>query len=302
MRTHYIMSDTAQAQGSNTSAPGISGAIPSDASASPDADAGEATHTPIEKVIMAAIDSAGVANRSASVAAASTENLLVAVGELGVITKRARTVSVIVLAVSAVLLIASAGAFFTVSVQLNGRLKQVNHALTIVTKRALELGVNIEKMQRLDALVAELEVQQRADKIEKIGSRMDAALAALADLKAQLTPAAAEKPLKPVEPPSTVVLAQIRAFEAQAQAQSRQIAKLSDQIQALRVEVGKMPGLVRSIESPLARPSEKPRAPAPPAPVAVATEKREREIRPDPKGADFIQYPAPQQDASTKPR
>ncbi len=290
MRTHYIMTDSAQPQDSNTAAPALTGEISSDA------DAGEASQTSLEKIVTAAIDSAGVANRSASVAAASTENLLVAVGELGVITKRARTVSVIVLSVSAVLLIASAGAFFTVSVQLNSRLQQVNHALTIVTKRAVELGVNMEKLQRLDTLVADLEIQQGADRIEKIGSRMDAALA---DLKTQLT---AVSTAKPVEPPSTALLAQSKAFEVQAQAQSRQIAKLSDQIQALRADVGKMPGLARGIESAVARPSEKPRAPAPPAAVVVATEKREREIRPDPKGTDYIQYPAPQPDASTKPR
>ncbi len=200
------MSDSAQAQGSNISAPEITGEIPSDANASPDADASGASHTSLEKIVTAAIDSAGVANRSASVAAASTENLLVAVGELGVITKRARTVSVIVLSVSAVLLIASAGAFFTVSVQLNSRLQQANQALFIVTKRAVELGVNIEKMQRLDKLVAELEIQQGTDRIEKIGGRVDAALV---DLKAQLT--AAISVAKPVVPSSAAVPAQTRA-------------------------------------------------------------------------------------------
>jgi hypothetical protein len=292
------MTETAPSQDSPQPASDLEVEIPNE----PQTAAGERgvveSHTSLEKVVSVALDSANVANRSASVAAASTENLMNAVGEISAITKRARTMSVIVLSISALLLIASAGAFFTVSIQLNSRLKQVNGMLVAVGKRSVELGENIEKLQRVDTLVAELEIQQGGDKIEKIGGKIDAVMT---EMKMQASAAATAKPTKAIEPSTQALSTQIRALEAQSQSQSRQIAKLADQVQATRTDLAKVPGLVRGVESLVSGLNEKSRVPAPAGPVVAATVQREREIKADAKGKDFIQYRALQLNATDKP-
>lgn len=270
-------------------------------------------HTSFDKIVETVLNSAGVANQSASLAATSTENLLNAVGDLNAITSRARVTSMVVLFTSALLLAASAGAFFTVSVQLNSRLTQTNSTLAIVAKGAGNLNADLEKWKRLDKLI-EMEGQKTSEKIEKLETKIDTAIS---DLKKQATvaPAQPEKSNKQEELRNKALTDLIRNLETQTQSQARMIAKLTEQVQVSRAEVSKILGAVRSVDIQIANLHEKQRS-APPAPqpppvahmiaqppvASIATQVREREKSPTQKNKDYIQYRAPETESQPSPR
>ena len=308
------MSENDKPQHANTAPSAIEADIPFD---SPEHGAGnpETTgHTSFDKIVETVLNSAGVANQSASLAATSTENLLNAVGDLGAITSRARVTSMVVLFTSALLLAAAAGAFFTVSVQLNSRLTQANSTLAIVAKGAGNLNADLEKWKRLDKLIEEMEGQKTSENIEKLETKIDTAIS---DLKKQATvaPAQPEKSNKQEELRNKALTDLIRNLETQTQSQARMIAKLTEQVQVSRADVSKILGAVRSVDSQIANLHEKQRSapPAPqPAPVAhmiaqppvasIATQVREREKPPTQKNKDYIQYRAPETENQPSPR
>ena len=298
------MSETEKSANNEVTSPGLEAEIPTDHPDNPDNMSGKAGQTSFEKVMEAALDSAGVANRSAGLAAASTENLLNAVGNLEAVTARARMTSMIVLFTSTLILVASAGVFFTVSAQLNRRLTEANSTLTVMTKRAVDLKADLDKLKQLDTLIAELEAQKSNENFEKMGSKIDIALS---ELKKQLAspPISPEKSSKSEEIRHKALMDQIRNVEMQSQSQGRIIAKLAEQFQASRGEASKILGSMRAVDEQLARLHEKQQlAPVPArAPLAsVAAPSREREKQLESKNKDYIQYPVPNADNPSKAR
>ena len=279
-------------------------------------------HTSFEKIVEAVLNSAGVANQSAVLAATSTENLLNAVGDIGAITSRARVTSMIVLFTSAVLLAAAAGAFVTVSVQLNGRLTQANSTMAAVAKGAGMLNEDLEKWKRLDKIIEELDGHKTLESIESIGAKLDLALAELTK-QATASPPQPEKSNKQEELRNKELVDQIRKLEMQNQSQARMLVKLTEQVQVSRAEVSKLLGAVRSVDSQITNLHERQRSapPAPQLPVAsitptpaisrptpqpptpgITSQDRERKKDPDPKNKDYIQYRAPDTENPPKPR
>ncbi|MCX7144364.1 MAG: hypothetical protein NT123_25700, partial [Proteobacteria bacterium] len=108
---------------------GINATIPLAAASSTATPPGTPPDAGLDELVAVVLDSAGVANRSASIAASSTESLLTAVGDLNKVISRARIMSAIVLGAAALSIVAAAGALFAVSVQLSSRLAQTNATL-----------------------------------------------------------------------------------------------------------------------------------------------------------------------------
>ena len=264
---------------------------------------GVASNASLDTLVSVVLDSAGVANRSASIAASSTESLLTAVGDLGKVVARARMTSIFVLGVAALSIVAAAGALFSITVQLSSRLTQTNATLLAVGKRAVEMNTGIEYLKHIETTLAEIASKQGSDQFQKLEAKIDATLT---EIRKPVAVTQAEKP--PVEKPAKqnderyqALLTQIKALDAQAQAQTRSIARMSELIAASKAELSKTMGIARNVEIQLANFNERQRPPAQvPAPSAPAP--REREKPPEQKSKDYIQYSAPQPDKSDKPR
>ncbi len=283
-----------------------SGTEPALAVASPgstQAHSGEPEATSLDALVNVVLDSAGVANRSASIAASSTESLLAAVGDLGKATSRARMTSAVVLGVSALSIVTTAGALFAVSVQLSGRLTQTNATLLAVGKRAVEMNTGIENLKRIETVLAGIANKQGPEQSQKLEAKLDAALA---ETRKPTAAAATENTAKQDDARHQSLLTQIKALEAQTQAQGRSITRMNELISASRAEVSKTLGVARSLEILLTNFNEKPRLAATGQTPPVARERepiaREREKPTEQKSKDFIQYPAPQADRAGKPR
>jgi uncharacterized coiled-coil protein SlyX len=300
-------------------ASGVSATIAIAATSSTATPSGIPPETGLDALVAVVLDSAGVANRSASIAASSTESLLTAVGDLGKVVSRARMMSAIVLAVAMLSIVAAAGALFSVTVQMNGRLAQTNATLLAVGKRAVEMNTGVEHLKHIETTLSEMTSQQGIDPYPKVEAKLDAALA---EIRKQIsTPPPAEKPVKQDDARQQSVLTQIKALEAQTkaleaqtkalefqtQAQTRSIARMSELIAASRVELTKATGVTRNVETLLAHFNEKQRAPAPaPAPAPPAPREREKPVEPKSRdyiqSKDYIQYTAPQSDKSDRSR
>ena len=242
--------------------------------------------------------------RKAGLAAASTENLLNTVGNLGGITSRARMTAMIVIFTSALFLVAAAGAFFSASVQLNRRLIEANSTLTAIAMRAVDLSAELKNLKRQDTLIGELEAQKSVDNFEKIAIKIDVALAELKKQSAA-TSNPTEKSSKQEEMRHKALSDQIRYVEMQTQSQGRVLAKLAEQLQSSRADVSKILGTVRAVDDQLAKLHEKQQL-APPTlrtPLAsVALPPREREKQAESKNKDYIQYSDPNADNQSKTR
>lgn len=296
------MSENEKTLTDNSDSAALEAEVPSDLPKNESGNSQVAGHTSFEKIVEAVLNSAGVANQSAVLAATSTENLLNAVGDIGSITARARVTSMIVLFTSALLLAAAAGAFVTVSFQLNSRLTQANNTLAVVAKGASKLNEDLEKWKRLDKLIEEIGGNKTSESIEKLGNRMEAISDLMKQVAAPLQP---EKSLKQEEVRNKALTNQIKSLDAQNQYQARVIIKLTEQVQASRAEISKILGAVRSVDSQVANLYEKQRStpPAQQPPVSIIPPQvREREKQPDPKNVDYIQYRAADTSSPPKPR
>lgn len=259
---------------------------------------GESAEASLDKLVTVVLDSAGIANRSASIAASSTESLLSTVDDLSKVTSRARMTSAIVLGVASLAIVAAAGALFTVSVQLSGRLTQTSATLLAVGKRAVEMNAGVENLKRIETALTEMANKQGSGQFEKLETKLDTALVEMRKPVAA-APAPIEKSSKQDDARHQSLLAQIKALEAQTQAQARSIARLSEQITSSRADVSKMMGVARSVETLVANINEKQRVVAA---VQSAPVPRERERQPDPRSKEFIQYPGPQAEKTDRPR
>ena len=279
---------------------GINATIPLAAASSTATPPGTPPDAGLDELVAVVLDSAGVANRSASIAASSTESLLTAVGDLNKVISRARIMSAIVLGAAALSIVAAAGALFAVSVQLSSRLAQTNATLLAVGKRAVEMNTGFEYLKTTISVMAD---KQGSDPLQKIETKLDATLA---EMRKPVAPPPTEKPAKQDDARQQVLLTQVKALEAQAkalenqmQAQTRSIARMSELLAASKVELSKASGIARNVETLLVNFNEKQR---PAAVTQSPTPPREREKQAEQKSRDYIQYTAPQSDKSDRPR
>ena len=280
---------------------GINATIPLAAASSTATPPGTPPDAGLDELVAVVLDSAGVANRSASIAASSTESLLTAVGDLNKVISRARVMSAIVLGAAALSIVSAAGALFAVSVQLSSRLAQTNATLLAVGKRAVEMNTGFEYLKTILSGMAD---KQGNDPFPKLEAKLDATLAEMR--KPAAPPPPAEKPAKQDDARQQVLLTQVKALEAQTkalenqmQAQTRSIARMSELLAASKVEWSKASGIARNVETLLVNFNEKPR---PAAVTQSPPASREREKPAEPKSRDYIQYTAPQSDKSDRPR
>ena len=267
------------------------------AAASPtQADSAASASASLDALVTVVLDSAGVANRSASIAASSTESLLTAVGYLGKVTERARMGAAIVLGAAALSIVAAAGALFAVSVQLGSRLTQTNATLLAVGKRAVQMNTGIENLGRIETVLAEVAKKPETDRLQKLEEKLDAALS---ETRRPIGAAPMEKPAKQDDARHQALLTQMKALEAQTQTQARAITRMTEQIAASRADLSKTMSIARGVETTLASFGEKQRlagaAPNPPAP-------REREKPAELRLKEFIHYPAAQADKGERQR
>ena len=250
-----------------------------------------AQKTSLETIVEAVLGSATVANKSAEVASASTEMLLDAVGDLTTVAKGAKSANIALLSACGLLLIASAGALFTVSIQLNNRLNQANTLLARLANKSTELTANLETLQRFDGLLENVEGEKSSDKVEKMGLKIDAILGEIKKPPVA-APLPIEKSQKPLEISNQAVTSQMRALESKIQSQTLHITTLNTTIQSMRGDLAKLPVIEKAVSSMTSKLVEISASTKKPATASTLEQDRLRSDR----MADYIKYRASDSD------
>ena len=244
--------------------------------------------TSFDAVITRVLDASDVANKTASIAATSTEHLIDAVDELRASTVKARMHAVVVLGVTGFLMLAAVGVFTVMALQLQGRLDSADSTIMAVGKRVVSLNASIGTLKQMEASLEKFNERQdeQVKAMEKMMPQLETGMADLAGKSA--------KPAAKVEadPRIAALQAQLKALEPQFQAQARATAKLAEQVTAMQANLAKINGVSRDVETLLRM--EKQRAvvvtsPPPVAPVVLAPIEKEK----PPPVPNYVRYPNP---------
>ena len=251
----------------------------------------------LQKLVTVVLDSASVANRSASVAATSTENLLNAIGDLTQVTKTARTNAWAIIGTSVVCGLFAIGTFIWASASLSGRLVQTDQTLQMAGKRVGELNTGVERLQRIETLLE----SQAGPNLSAVDSRIASLEERIESLISQIRNGPAQKAVtataaQPDDRPRAL-LHQIRSLESALQVQSKNIVRLSEQVTGVKAELTTLSRATSNIETQLAQDQARNQQRTVSQPATRIRDRRE-----DARNPDFIQYPDPVVRKSETPR
>ena len=251
--------------------------------------------TSFDAVITRVLDASDVANKTASIAATSTEHLIDAVDELRASTVKARMHAVVVLGVTGFLMLAAVGVFTVMALQLQGRLDSADSTIMAVGKRVVSLNASIGTLKQMEAALEKFNERQdeQVKAMEKMMPQLETGMAEVRKSVADL----AEKSAKPAakaeaDPRSAALQAQLKALEPQLQAQARSTARLAEQVTTMQANLAKINGVSRDVETLLKMEKQRAVVVAPPpaaAPVAVAPVEKEK----PPPAPSYVRYPNP---------
>jgi hypothetical protein len=170
----------------------------------------------LESLMGIVLDAAEVANRSASAVATTGTHVNKAAEKLIDGAKKTGNQAKVVLALAAAVLVGTAGTFSFMTVQLHGKVEQLDEMLLAVGKRAVDLKRRMETMDDIHASLEELNLKQEntqsvqqaiEDKIARLvdsGGVVPARKDKAAETPAKPeTPAKSEKPAKPEQKAET---------------------------------------------------------------------------------------------------
>ena len=251
----------------------------------------------LQKLVTVVLDSASVANRSASLAATSTENLLNAVGDLGQVMQTARTNAWVIIGTSVVCGLFAIGTFIWASGSLSSRLVQADETLQMAGKRVGELNAGVERLIRIETLLE----SQTGPNLPAVDARLAGLEGRIESLMGEIRKGSAQKPAA-VAPAHAddrqqALLNQIRSLESALQAQSKNMVRLSEQVAGVKSEMASLSRATTNLESQWAQDQARN-----PQRTAAQPASRIRERREDTRNPDFIQYPDPAARKSEPPR
>jgi uncharacterized coiled-coil protein SlyX len=270
--------------------------------------------TSFDTVITRVLDASDVANKTASIAADSTGQLIAATGAMRDAAQKAHMHSIIVLGISGFALIAAVGVFTLMALQLQARIESADATVLAVGKRVVQLNSGIGSIKQIEEIIEKINERQQGQAVamEKLVPRLDTGMAELRKTITEQAEKAAKTPTPPPQQPPQAdprvlaLQAQIKALEPQLQAQARATAKLADQLAAMQANLAKINGVARNVETLISMEKQKPVAVSPVpvaapaaapvvAPVAAAPKEKERVERPNPS---FVRYPNPPKEAA----
>ena len=160
----------------------------------------------LESLMGIVLDAAEVANRSASAVATTGTHVNKAAEKLIEGAKKTGNQAKVVLALAAAVLVGTAGTFSFMTVQLHGKVEQLDEMLLAVGKRAVDLKRRMETMDDIHASLEELNLKQ--DNTQSVQQAIEDKIARLFEsgvspTRKDKSATPAEAPAKPETPPKS---------------------------------------------------------------------------------------------------
>jgi hypothetical protein len=251
----------------------------------------------LQQLVTVVLDSASVANRSASVAATSTENLLNAVGDLGEVTQAARTNAWVIIGTSVICGIIAIATFIWASASLSNRLVRADETLQLAGKRVADLNLGVEGLARIETLLE----SNSGPSLAAVESRVAGIEGRIDSLAGDIRKAVLPKPTlqggAQGDERQAALLVQIKLLEAGMQNQTRMMNRFAEQVAGIKSDVAALGRMTSTLEAQLALEQARSQQKTSMPPSA-----RPRDRRDDARNPDFIQYPDPSTRKSDNPR
>ncbi len=185
----------------------------------------------LHEIKVAALDSAELATRAASLATNAGTDMRQATELMMATQAKHRKQSLILLISSGSLMLLTACIFIGMSMAMQSRLGMVDAMLLAVGKRVTELDGTMETVASVNESLQAMSAQQEGNKKlqDKIDTRLDEVIKT-----AQAVPEAAAKE---IESKNQVLAKQVQAMDSRLQAQASTLRSISQQVQAIQGQV-----------------------------------------------------------------
>jgi hypothetical protein len=193
------------------------------------------------------LDSAHIATRSATAAAAASRDMHAATGEFRALTETGHKKALILLGATGGLLIICLIFFLTMGVRMNSRINQLDSMMLAVGKRVVDLNAGLESLDVINKSIESLTAQQveQAKTQGQLETRINEALKK-SETMVQGVPG---ETAKQVAATSDNLLKQVQGINSKLQTQAGAVQALGSEVKALKGAVGNVDKLNRDVEA-----------------------------------------------------
>jgi hypothetical protein len=193
------------------------------------------------------LDSAHIATKSATAAAAASRDMHAATGEFRTLTETGHKKALILLGATGGLLIICLIFFLTMGVRMNSRINQLDSMMLAVGKRVVDLNAGLESLDVINKSIESLTAQQveQAKTQGQLETRINEALKK-SETMVQGVPG---ETAKQVAATSDNLLKQVQGINSKLQTQAGAVQALGTEVKALKGAVGNVDKLNRDVEA-----------------------------------------------------
>ncbi len=193
------------------------------------------------------LDSAHIATKSATAAAAASRDMHAATGEFRTLTETGHKKALILLAATGGLLIICLIFFLTMGVRMNSRINQLDSMMLAVGKRVVDLNAGLESLDVINKSIESLTAQQveQAKTQGQLETRINEAL----KKSETLVQGVPGETAKQVAATSDNLLKQVQGINSKLQTQAGAVQALGTEVKALKGAVGNVDKLNRDVEA-----------------------------------------------------
>jgi hypothetical protein len=193
------------------------------------------------------LDSAHIATKSATAAAAASRDMHAATGEFRTLTETGHKKALILLGATGGLLIICLIFFLTMGVRMNSRINQLDSMMLAVGKRVVDLNAGLESLDVINKSIESLTAQQveQAKTQGQLETRINEAL----KKSETLVQGVPGETAKQVAATSDNLLKQVQGINSKLQTQAGAVQALGTEVKALKGAVGNVDKLNRDVEA-----------------------------------------------------
>jgi len=213
----------------------------------PSASIDERAYQQYQSLAQVVLDSADIASKSASAAAAASSHMQRATSDFKALTEVGHKKAILLLGATGGLLIICLIFFLVMGVRMNSRINQLDTMMLAVGKRVVDLNVGLESLDVINRSIEGLNAQQ-AEQVKTQGlieQRISEALKK-SETMVQTVPG---ETAKQVAASSDNLLKQVQGMNSRLQTQASAVQSLGNDVKALKGAVGNVDKLNRDVEA-----------------------------------------------------
>jgi hypothetical protein len=193
------------------------------------------------------LDSAHIATKSATAAAAASRDMHAATGEFRALTETGHKKALILLGATGGLLIICLIFFLTMGVRMNSRINQLDSMMLAVGKRVVDLNAGLESLDVINKSIESLTAQQVAQ--VKTQGQLETRINEALKKSETMVQGVPGETAKQVAATSDNLLKQVQGINSKLQSQAGAVQALGTEVKALKGAVGNVDKLNREVEA-----------------------------------------------------